>query len=145
MESTPLEKFCKVLKPRCGTQDYFSKYRSVDGSCNHMNESWGRAFTGYRRLVFPKYSDGVAEPRKSSDHKELPSARVVSVKLIKDMSKEDETLTLAVMQWGQFVTHDMAHTASSRMCKCWDRRGVSGCLFCFFFSVQERFCHVLRQ
>ncbi|CAG2068244.1 unnamed protein product, partial [Timema podura] len=36
-----------------------TKYRSLDGSCNNPSHySWGKAFTGYRRLIFPHYGDG---------------------------------------------------------------------------------------
>lgn len=47
----------------------------------------------------------------------LPSARVISTSLVKHADVIDKDRTLAVMQWGQFIGHDMAHTAASKMGK----------------------------
>lgn len=36
------------------------KYRTYDGSCNNMKRrSWGKALSGFKRLIHPTYSDGI--------------------------------------------------------------------------------------
>ncbi|XP_039290630.1 peroxidase isoform X2 [Nilaparvata lugens] len=91
-------------------------FRSYDGSCNHRTHSaWGRSLTPYRRLLAADYEDGLHVMKGSRKGKSLVSPRQVSVSLISNLDNPDTSKTLAVMQWGQFVAHDMAHTASSRM------------------------------
>nr|CAD7574737.1 unnamed protein product [Timema californicum] len=93
-----------------------TKYRSLDGSCNNPSHySWGKAFTGYRRVIFPHYGDGVQEPRKPVQGRALPSARKVSTSMTQNGSTAHSEMTLAVMQWGQFVEHDLVHTPVSKM------------------------------
>ncbi|KAK7872169.1 hypothetical protein R5R35_001733 [Gryllus longicercus] len=99
-----------------------TKYRSANGSCNHLTHpSWGQSLTGYRRLLFPQYSDGIQEPRMFSigmpKNKQnlLPSARVVSTKMAANADLPDNVKTLALMQWTQFVEHDLTHTPINKM------------------------------
>ena len=56
----------------------------------------------------------------------LPSARQVSVTIAKDRDLPDRSLTLAMMQWTQFVEHDLSHTPTSKM-------STLHCSFFFFF------------
>lgn len=98
------------------------KYRSANGSCNHLtHSSWGQALTSYRRLLFPQYSDGIQQPREYSTgmaknkRNVLPSARLVSSNLALDADLPDNVKTLALMQWTQFVEHDLAHTPVTKM------------------------------
>ncbi|KAJ1520556.1 hypothetical protein ONE63_003672 [Megalurothrips usitatus] len=94
------------------------KYRSLDGSCNHADPAgwtWGQAFSPYRRLLFPEYRDGIHLPRGPKKGLALPSARRVSVATSADRDRPDGRLTLAMMQWTQFVEHDLAHTPTSKM------------------------------
>lgn len=119
MADTKLQSACDQIKSNCNIHSNSSKYRTIDGSCNHNDKgNLGRSFTAYRRILFPDYADGIAEPKTRSANKEtLPSPRRISVILTKDMNRVDNDLTLAVMQWSQFVLHDLAHTPTSRMCK----------------------------
>jgi len=39
----------------------------------------------------------------------LPSARVVSISNVADVDNPEQDFTLAVMQWGQFIDHDLTH------------------------------------
>lgn len=39
----------------------------------------------------------------------------MSVTIARDMDLPDRSLTLAMMQWTQFVEHDLAHTPTSKM------------------------------
>jgi peroxidase len=45
---------------------------------------------------------------------ELPSARLVSTQFAEDADTPYENFTLLVMQWGQFLDHDLTHTPISR-------------------------------
>ncbi len=93
---------------RCRTAD--RRFRSQDGSCNNRrNPSWGQANTALQRILHPVYDDGISEPRGSSDGS-LPSARAVSDSLIPDRDAPSQDFTLLLMQWGQFLDHDITHT-----------------------------------
>jgi hypothetical protein len=53
------------LGDKCAAQysknaDCSDKYRSIDGSCNHMGyKTWGKVHTSYIRLLEPHYGDGM--------------------------------------------------------------------------------------
>lgn len=119
LSSTPLGSSCTNLQRTCTMDEIYSKYRSANGSCNHKKESSrGRSFTSYRRLLFPHYTDGVQEPRRSINRIfALPSARLVSTTLCTNGNYEDTQMTLALMQWSQFIEHDLVHTATNKMGK----------------------------
>ncbi|XP_013194053.2 peroxidase [Amyelois transitella] len=104
-ECAALERFT------CRTNKMSSRYRTFDGSCNNpVRSSWGQALTGYKRLLHPRYADGIEEPRRAMSHKALPSARVVSTKLTNNLDRPDDSKTIALAVWSQFVYHDLAHT-----------------------------------
>lgn len=117
--STPFQDYCNLAEDNfCTEEDLESPYRTIDGSCNNKQKnSQGESFTQYRRMLFPNYLDGIMIPRRSVTKKALPSPRLISAKVIKNMDKFDPKLTLAFMQWSQFVAHDISHTASSKMSK----------------------------
>ncbi|XP_066994780.2 peroxidase [Anabrus simplex] len=92
-------------------QCQMTKYRSADGSCNNLaNEKWGRAGTALQRVLPPKYGDGVNSPRSEG----LPGARLVSTQFATDADVPYDNYTLLVMQWGQFLDHDLTHTPIQR-------------------------------
>ncbi|XP_051159599.1 peroxidase-like isoform X2 [Leptopilina boulardi] len=89
-----------------------SRYRSIDGSCNNLeNPKLGCAMTAYTRLLFPNYDDGIQNPRQSG----LPNPRLVSSKLSTPSDQSDVLRTLVVMQWSDFILHDLAHTPVRKM------------------------------
>lgn len=55
---------------------------------------------------------GVNSPRLAEGDAELPSARLVSQSLTKSSRRSDqsEIWTLMLMQWGQFLDHDITHS-----------------------------------
>lgn len=58
---------------------------------------------------------GVNLPRsKAADGSPLPSARQVSITFTQDIDSPSENYTMLLMQWGQFLDHDMTHTPISR-------------------------------
>ncbi|KAK2585041.1 hypothetical protein KPH14_008561 [Odynerus spinipes] len=95
-----------------------NRYRTFDGSCNNLNNPmWGAANTRYGRLLLPKYGDGIQAPTRSVTGSELPLSRLVSFTLFPSVTVKDNRLTLAAMQWGQFITHDMAMIDGSTQSK----------------------------
>nr|CAD7447231.1 unnamed protein product [Timema bartmani] len=93
--------------PRCRN---VSRFRSIDGACNNnIFTDWGLTNTALRRLIAASYSDGVSEPRVSVvEGRALPNARVLSTILYPEKDVPDEVNTLAVMQFGQLISHDTA-------------------------------------
>ncbi|XP_064466102.1 uncharacterized protein LOC135377535 [Ornithodoros turicata] len=90
------------------------KYRAFSGYCNNVqNPTWGNANMRYFRLIPPDYSDGVGLPRHALDKLPLPSARDVSVAFHLDADEPHAHLTVLLAVFGEFITHDLAHTAQS--------------------------------
>uniref|UniRef100_T1J8N9 Chorion peroxidase n=1 Tax=Strigamia maritima TaxID=126957 RepID=T1J8N9_STRMM len=108
VHNTNLNDSCQFV-PVCRNRYY--KYRSTDGSCNNLlRRQWGTTFTAFDRLLPPVYGDGVSSPRLSSSGHPLPSTRVVSTAIASDAYHPDLNHTLLLMQWGQFVDHDLQLT-----------------------------------
>nr|XP_045598426.1 chorion peroxidase-like [Procambarus clarkii] len=100
--------------PACRERDVL--YRTIDGSCNNLdNPMWGQARTTFQRLCPPSYSDGLFRPRRSVLGGPLPSARLVSTSISGDVDNPSPDYTLSLMQWGQFIDHDLAHTPINRL------------------------------
>ena len=100
---------------------YVRSYRTIDGSCNNLkNAWWGQANIGLQRILFPSYEDGLSRPRGMEDgdgdtsgkppSSSLPSPRDLSEALIPDRDNPSRDFTLLLMQWGQFLDHDLTHT-----------------------------------
>ncbi|CAK1579399.1 unnamed protein product [Parnassius mnemosyne] len=123
-ECAALERFT------CRTNKMSSKYRTFDGSCNNpVRSSWGQALTGFKRLLHPRYADGIEEPRRAVNPKPLPSARLVSIKLAGNIDKPDDRKTIALAVWSQFVHHDLVHIPirktihTNQLIRCCDESG----------------------
>ena len=89
------------------------RFRSHDGTCNNLvTPNYGRTGTPYQRILLPEYGRGSIDvPRKrSSDDFELPSGRRISNKLTGGRNSLDRENTMLVMQFGQFIDHDITHT-----------------------------------
>ncbi|XP_015600692.1 uncharacterized protein LOC107270313 isoform X1 [Cephus cinctus] len=98
---------CQTRPKRCSS---FAKYRSYDGSCNNFhNPRWGQANTAFTRVVPPRYSDGIHKIPVSVTGDELPNVRELSVQLFQHRNISNADFTLAVVQWGQVLSHDFAH------------------------------------
>jgi len=51
------------------TADCSDKYRSIDGSCNHIrHKTWGKVHTSYLRLLEPQYGDGMDQGYYSASY-----------------------------------------------------------------------------
>lgn len=88
------------------------RYRSIDGTCNNLRHPrWGSAGVAFRRLMPAIYDDGLGSPRTLSvTGRRLPSPRDVSLIVHDRESKIDLEHTHMVMQFGQFIDHDMSLT-----------------------------------
>lgn len=90
------------------TCDPLFPYRSFDGSCNNLkNTWWGQAEMPYRRILEPDYADGLNEPRRSADGSELPNPRDLACGLHSEVYEVEPFVTNIFMQWGQTINHDM--------------------------------------
>ncbi|XP_058805133.1 chorion peroxidase-like [Phymastichus coffea] len=91
------------------------KYRTSDGSCNNLRELWwGSAMSTMQRLLPAVYNDGIESIRKSVTGAALPSARQVSDVIHRERDAPMVSITHMLMQWGQFVDHDVTATGQSR-------------------------------
>ena len=106
-----------ITSPDCSYND-INTYRSFDGTCNNLiHPTYGAASTAFRRIIPPVYEDGCDAPEGRWQHESSfhlgpfrpprPSARLVSSYIIKDSSSNGNPFTHIVMQWGQFLDHDM--------------------------------------
>lgn len=63
------------------------------------------------------YLDDVETPRRAVNKKLLPNARIISTSLLKFDEVTHNTLTMAILQWGQFLEQDLSRPALSPMCE----------------------------
>ena len=98
----------------------FMRFRTIDGTCNNLKKPFlGAADTAFTRVIPAQYEDGVSSLRgglQARNSKILsvgpfvppnPSARLISQSVILDVA-EDESVTHILMQWGQFLDHDLS-------------------------------------
>ncbi|KAI8495464.1 hypothetical protein Bbelb_269190 [Branchiostoma belcheri] len=90
------------------------EFRSANGRCNNRhNPLWGSAEQPLKRMTLagPIYDDGLMTPRTTGrDGTPLPSARLVSRTMQEDLRKSSYVNTHMVMQFGQFLDHDITLT-----------------------------------
>ncbi|KAI8519677.1 hypothetical protein Bbelb_029340 [Branchiostoma belcheri] len=100
------------------------EFRSANGRCNNRNHPlWGSSEEPLRRLLEPEYGDGLMTPRIiGRNGTPLPSARLVSTTMHEDLRKSSPVNTHMVMQFGQFLDHDITLTPSFQeeglVCTC---------------------------
>ncbi|CAN8003226.1 unnamed protein product, partial [Ixodes hexagonus] len=83
--------------------------RSADGRCNNFEKpSSGAAFSSFVRLLPARYADGISRVRTSTAGSPLPSPRLISQSLTLDLNHPHPRATLMLMQWGQFLDHDLS-------------------------------------
>ncbi|KAG7249470.1 hypothetical protein CRUP_030323, partial [Coryphaenoides rupestris] len=95
------------------------KYRSHDGTCNNLQHPmWGASLTAFERLLKSVYDNGFNLPRGASERPQngyrLPLPRLVSTAMIgTETVTPDDRYTHMLMQWGQFLDHDLDATVSA--------------------------------
>lgn len=80
--------------------------------CNNLrNPELGKSLTTFARLLPPQYEDGISRPRVTgATGAPLPNPRTVSVLIHPDISNLHTRYTLMVMQYAQFLDHDLTMT-----------------------------------
>ncbi|XP_054713172.1 peroxidase-like [Uloborus diversus] len=86
----------------------YSKYRTIDGSCNNLrNPTWGKSDICLRRVLPFDYADRISYPRISCTKKPLPNPRVISNVFHREIRPKSDPLTTHFMEWGQMLAHDL--------------------------------------
>ncbi|XP_072917938.1 peroxidasin homolog [Hemitrygon akajei] len=106
--------------PDCMNICFHLKYRTHDGTCNNLQHPmWGASLTAFERLLKPVYENGFNLPRGSSVNPDesrhpLPLPRLVSTTMIgTEAISPDDQYTHLLMQWGQFLDHDLDLTVAA--------------------------------
>ncbi|VVC34718.1 Haem peroxidase,Haem peroxidase, animal type [Cinara cedri] len=107
--ATVNEEYLQKCAPQV-TCDPNSKYRTINGSCNNVqNPTWGASMTPFYRYMDPVFSDGISKFRVQSDGSPLPNARTLTLTLFQNTSRVcDHKNNELLVPWGQFITHDVA-------------------------------------
>ncbi|CAL2031969.1 unnamed protein product [Caenorhabditis brenneri] len=97
---------------------YHLRYRSFDGTCNNLERPMiGSAFTALMRLKKPLYDNGLNAPT-SSFLRSRPSARDASRLLLSSSTQIQHHSNALLMQWGQFIAHDLSKTTMLNNQEC---------------------------
>ena len=111
---------CHRFKRKVQCSQRCLNYRTFDGTCNNMHiPRRGAANTALRRLLPAEYQNGFSTPRgwnKSSLYNGymLPNVRDITTQIITTTKiTEDQKFSHMLMQWGQFLDHDLDHTVMS--------------------------------
>ncbi|XP_046572567.1 myeloperoxidase-like isoform X1 [Haliotis rubra] len=95
------------------------EFRTPDGSCNNLKHpTWGMTLTPMRRWLDQEYDDGISSPRVNAiGGGDLPSARLVSTTVHTPSTEADlhVNYTHMLMQWGQFLDHDITSTPTQQL------------------------------
>ena len=95
-------------------------------SISFQNPEWGSSGSTLRRLLPAVYQDGRSVPRGGRHPSSLPNPRWISQKNHPDSDIPDPRYTHMVMQFGQFLDHDITLTPKDGM-------------FIFVFNCFKRF------
>ena len=113
---------CKSVKEKAHSLFCYGEYRSYDGTCNNLHHKyWGSADSKLERMIEAEYSDPdkLFLPKGSPDEfykSHLPLASVVSHSFIGSQNRSwpsHEPFSHVVMQWGQFLDHDLSLSPES--------------------------------
>ncbi|XP_049540018.1 peroxidase-like [Anopheles darlingi] len=105
--------------PDCAPSDQSSRFRTIDGTCNNLNEPLqGAAMRPYRRLVDAKYADGLWQPALAGSGSPMPNARQLSMAMFGETEMQHPRHTMVSMQFGQLMAHDVSFTADAFGMQC---------------------------
>lgn len=105
----PPQNECDDPPTPCDTK---TPFRTMTGYCNNLrNPTWGKSLSTFSRLLPAQYDDGISKPRLiGSDGQQLPNPRTVSTVIHPDISNLHTRYSLMVMQFAQFLDHDLTNT-----------------------------------
>ena len=97
----------------CNKIPYVNSIRTADGTCNNLgNPVQGSSFTALTRILEPFYEDGINQLRKfiqsRNNDSSNPSPHLTNTTIVSDRPTDKRVLSHLVMQWGQFIDHDLA-------------------------------------
>uniref|UniRef100_A0AC34F8R2 ShKT domain-containing protein n=1 Tax=Panagrolaimus sp. ES5 TaxID=591445 RepID=A0AC34F8R2_9BILA len=111
-------------------QCFNANYRTFDGTCNNLqNTKKGAAFSPFTRLLQARYLDGVGEMFGSRSGT-APNPRLITRFLLSSKVAIPSTANGLVMQFGQFLSHDITH--NTNMLDCNDCTQTPHCQPVFF-------------
>ena len=128
---------CTNIVRHVDCDDYNNlRYRTIDGTCNNFFYPLnGAAETPLARLLPAVYEDGVSIP---VGHKQAtegdpfsppwPSPRHISWKMVKNLEVPNTGTTHMLMQWGQFLDHDLDISPIIPEEECMDCEFTDACL-----------------
>ncbi|KAI6210404.1 hypothetical protein M3Y96_00324500 [Aphelenchoides besseyi] len=123
----------EMATPNCKRNLCFHlNFRAFDGSCNNLDDPlMGAAFRPLRRLQDPIYDDEFSAPVceflalcvstpsfTASLLRQRPSSREASRLMLSSSSEISGKSNALLMQWGQFMAHDMAKTTMLNNQEC---------------------------
>ncbi|XP_033490175.2 eosinophil peroxidase [Epinephelus lanceolatus] len=112
----------ELQRPSCDTDCLSERYRSITGECNNrQNPRWGAANIPYSRWLPAEYEDVWGMPRgwdpeHTYHNASLPPVRLVSQEVLfthNDNISLDSTLSHLMVEWGQWIDHDVVLTPQS--------------------------------
>uniref|UniRef100_A0A3Q1JML7 Uncharacterized protein n=1 Tax=Anabas testudineus TaxID=64144 RepID=A0A3Q1JML7_ANATE len=112
----------ELQNPSCQSDCLSERYRSITGECNNRQQPrWGAANIPYSRWLPPEYEDVWGTPRgwdpeHTYHNVSLPPVRLVSQEVLfthNDNISLDSTLSHLLVEWGQWIDHDMVLTPQS--------------------------------
>lgn len=110
---TSAELECAVPPLSCLNESSNYYYRSYDGSCNNIGQpAFGMAKSRYDRIVKPNPGNRLFGTSKMNEDNTLPNPRVLSLSLYGEDTFSDSHRTFMLMQFGQFVSHDISQLYS---------------------------------
>jgi peroxidase len=97
---------------------YHRRYRTFDGSCNNLQHpAWGASFTPYIRLLNANYEDGIGRMIGSTPGT-MPNPRDVTHFLLSSGASIPSRANSLLMQFGQFLSHDLSRNSVTNQCNC---------------------------
>ncbi|KAI1700705.1 heme peroxidase domain-containing protein [Ditylenchus destructor] len=108
------------------------KFRSFDGTCNNLEEPLkGAAYMPFGRIKEPAYDDRFQAPSASLNLRDMqrPTAREASRVMLASGVETPAKWNALLMQWGQFIAHDVTKTSMLNNQQCASCRSEKGQCF----------------